>query len=299
MRALSECPVCSASASDAKSVGSYPVKRNNLLMNIRFVECARCRHVFTNPQQTWADLEPFYGDYHVFHDDQPTDAEIDQLIARERNGDRINHARIVPGGRYLDVGCGLGRMVRFMSRLGMDAEGVEPASGAAAAAQQRGINVKCCTLEDAKFPHNRFDTITLYDVIEHVPDPIATLRECKRILKPEGEVVINTPNYNSVVFKLVGSTWRGLDLPHHMHLFSPASMQIAAKRADLLPSSLVTQSFRHHVESQIVNTLRRKAFVPARLNSRLGLTKPLAAYLTGVGNSTGRGEAVLAHLRHH
>jgi SAM-dependent methyltransferase len=298
MRTLSECPVCSATTYAAKSIAHYPVKRKNLSIDIQFVKCFGCGHVFTNPQQTWADLEPFYGDYHVFNDHQPSDIEIDQTIAGELKDGRINHAKVVPGGRYLDVGCGTGRMIRIMSRLGMQAEGVEPAAGAAAAAQQRGVNVKCSTLEEAKYPDSHFDTITLYDVVEHVPEPTATLRECKRILKPDGEIVINTPNYNSIVYRFARETWRGLDLPHHMHLFSPSSMKIAAERAGLLPFSVITKSYHHHVESQIINTLRHKAFVPAKLNSRLRLMMPIASYLTGVGNNTERGEAVLAHLRH-
>jgi 2-polyprenyl-3-methyl-5-hydroxy-6-metoxy-1,4-benzoquinol methylase len=296
MLRLNNCPACGRVIAKLKRVGHHRVVRNEHILSIDFCECP-CGHVFTNPQQEWNDLSPFYGDYHVFHNTIPDDSALDKAAAQHTDRDRYNHAKIVSGGRYLDVGCGLGTMVRMMQRFGMDAEGVEPAAVAATVAQEKGVKVKHGTLEDARYPDRVFDSITMYDVIEHLPDPVATLKECRRILKPGGEVFIGTPNYDSLLYCYVGSTWRGLDLPHHIHLFRMSSMQMAAERANLKVVHLTTQSILAHVESQIVSTLRRRAFIPARLNARLGLVRPFARYLTNVGNASGRGEAIVAYLQ--
>jgi hypothetical protein len=79
------------------------------------------------------ELSPFYQpDYHVFADRMPDTVCVYRLLAKTHRGNRFNHALVVPGGKSLDVGCGLGTLVAGMARLGMEAEGI--ASGSLAQA---------------------------------------------------------------------------------------------------------------------------------------------------------------------
>ena len=83
--------------------------------------------------------------------------------------------------------------------------------GGVATARARGVPVYQGQLADAKFPDNHFDAVHSAHVIEHVYDPVALLRECFRILKPGGKLVIITPNTGSWGHRKFGSTWHGWD----------------------------------------------------------------------------------------
>ena len=114
-------------------------------------------------------------------------------------------------GKLLDVGCGNGEFLAMMQQAGWDVSGVEPDPTAAQVSSERlNITVPTVDLEGASFPSKSFDAITLSHVLEHVYDPIGVLRECRRILKPAGHVVIVTPNIGSLGHARFGGNWRGL-----------------------------------------------------------------------------------------
>ncbi len=144
-------------------------------------------------------------------------------------------------GRLLDVGCGAGDFLAQMRDLGWEVRGVEPDPAAVRVARSHfGLDVTCQTLEEARFPAERFDVITLGHVIEHLPDPIGTLRECRRVLTPTGRLVIVTPNVDSLGHYFFGAFWRGLEVPRHLQLYSPSTLQRSAERAGLRVSVLRT-----------------------------------------------------------
>jgi 2-polyprenyl-3-methyl-5-hydroxy-6-metoxy-1,4-benzoquinol methylase len=127
MNGLPACPACGTPAGEPREIRRTSARyRDNPPLVIRMVECS-CGHVFLSPAPTSEELAPFYqSDYHVFADPLPDAASLERLLAKKRKGDRLNHALVVPGGRYLDIGCGLGDMVAGMALVGMQAEGVEP-----------------------------------------------------------------------------------------------------------------------------------------------------------------------------
>lgn len=132
--------------------------------------------------------------------------------------------------KVLDVGCGSGVLVARMKSLGWDAEGVEIDPGGVEAARARGVTVHQGQLADAQFPDNHFDAVHSAHVIEHVYDPVALLRECFRILKPGGRLVIITPNTSSWGHRLFGRAWLNLDPPRHLILFNARTLQVAAEK---------------------------------------------------------------------
>lgn len=144
-------------------------------------------------------------------------------------------------GTLLDVGCGNGRFLADMRKLGWDVKGVEPDPLAVEIARQTlGLDVEPTTLEDAALPTGSFDAVTLNHVIEHVEDPILTLRECGRVLRERGRLVIVTPNVRSLASRWYGSSWYHLDPPRHMILFSPETLHASVERAGLRVLRLVT-----------------------------------------------------------
>lgn len=131
----------------------------------------------------------------------------------------------VANGRLLDLGCGSGGWLRIMRELGWQVEGLDFDENAVKAAREHGLKVFLGSLEQQRFPDNTFDAITLSHVIEHVPDPTETLRECLRILKPAGRIVLITPNGASLSHLLFKESWRGLEPPRHLHIFSMEALQ--------------------------------------------------------------------------
>lgn len=138
------------------------------------------------------------------------------------------------GRKMLDVGCGNGDFLALMRDAGWDVVGVEPDATAAQFARElRAIPVVSGVLEDAGFADQTFDVVVLNHVIEHVFDPVAVLRECGRVTKADGIVVIVTPNIASLGHRVFGELWIHLDPPRHLYLFSPEAMRACCKNAGL------------------------------------------------------------------
>jgi SAM-dependent methyltransferase len=166
---------------------------------------------------------------------------------RHRIGRRIMYATFRPGGRLLDYGCGNGGFLAFMRGLGWAVAGYEPDADAAAAARDRYL-LEIRGPDGPAFPDGSFGAITMSHVIEHVPDPIATLRDCARLLEADGQLTIVTPNAASLGHRLTGASWRGLEVPRHLHLFSPATLAECVRRAGLA----VERAFSSAVSTGIV-----------------------------------------------
>jgi len=137
-------------------------------------------------------------------------------------------------GKLLDIGCGNGRFLVAMRELGWEVAGVEPDGQAAKVArEQGGFSVYEGVLEDTAFPDDTFDAITMKHVVEHLPDPISTLRECQRILKKGGRLVVTVPNIESLGHRIYREAWRGLEVPRHLFLFSPPTLRACAESLGL------------------------------------------------------------------
>lgn len=158
-----------------------------------------------------------------------------------------------PGARHLDVGCHTGDFLLLTRRLGMEVAGVELDPHAAAVAKERGLEVHNGTLSSARFAAGSFDVVTLNHVFEHLPDPVETLREIRRILKPGGTLVLATPNPDSLVRSFFGEHWVHVDAPRHLHLWPPRALAKLAKkegfrlarRRDFVSWHYVLQSMRN------------------------------------------------------
>ena len=130
----------------------------------------------------------------------------------------------LPGGALLEIGCGNGERVEFLDSLGWKAQGLEPDQTAAKIACSKGLNVLACTLGEADLLSESFDAILMSHVIEHLPDPLSVVRECLRILRPGGKLIMLTPNTGSLGHRWYGRDWLHLDPPRHLFLFNRSSM---------------------------------------------------------------------------
>jgi 2-polyprenyl-3-methyl-5-hydroxy-6-metoxy-1,4-benzoquinol methylase len=204
----------------------------------------------------------------------------------------------VAGGRLLDVGCGAGEWLGTMRELGWQAEGVDFDENAVRVAREAGLNVQCGAVEDQHFPDGSFDAVTMHHVIEHVPDPVATLKECTRILKSGGKLVMVTPNNASLSHRVFKNYWRGLEPPRHLHIFTPNSMRRALRIAGMqdviihpvISSAVIAQSVmirRGYVGATAVTRANRATRLKAQFFNlaewRVAQWKPsVADYLAAV-----------------
>lgn len=147
----------------------------------------------------------------------------------------------------LDVGCSSGAFVSTGVQLGYRAEGVEPAPKAAATAQAAGLKVRQGLLHEADYGDGEFDAVTLFEVIEHLKDPLPLLKECRRILRPGGILLIGTGNATSWSAKTMGAHWAYFSIAAHgghISFFNPNSLQKLAQQADFSLAALKTRSVR-------------------------------------------------------
>lgn len=120
-------------------------------------------------------------------------------------------------GKLLDVGCGKGRFLSRAARRNWCVQGVESSSSQADFAKERyQLNVFSGDLLEANFDESHFDVITTWHVLEHLPNPKQYLNETHRILKPNGLLVLEVPNFNSLQAKIGQNKWFQLDVPRHL-----------------------------------------------------------------------------------
>jgi len=127
-------------------------------------------------------------------------------------------------GRILDVGCGNGEMIGWMKEYGWDLHGIEIGKKACEQAEKQGLKTFCGQLHEAGYPAEYFDTITVNHVLEHVHDPLFLLRECNRILKQDGLLIVDVPNFGCFHSKLFGKTWHAIMCPVHLYHFTSDSL---------------------------------------------------------------------------
>lgn len=128
------------------------------------------------------------------------------------------------GGRLLDVGCGDGSFLALARTCGWDVVGLDPDPDALSNAAQQGLTVHEGGIEYFADQANLFDVITLNHVIEHVYEPVKVLAACHALLKPGGQLWLETPNIDSLGHARFQQNWRGLETPRHLVIFNRESL---------------------------------------------------------------------------
>lgn len=169
----------------------------------RHVKCRNCHLIYVNPIEKASQINGNYsemknGDVSIVRANRlrATKAQV-KLIRKYKNNTKL-----------LDVGCGEGFFLFNASKAGYITKGVELSHDAVEYAKKEfGLDVEIGPLEELQFPENYFDVVTLWVVLEHVPYPLATLKEACRILKPGGLLAVSTPNIGGVLAKILRRRW--------------------------------------------------------------------------------------------
>jgi SAM-dependent methyltransferase len=197
------------------------------------VRCRGCGLTFVSPRISSARLGEVYGEsywsspapkdrgYADYRGDRANWLRTYRLRARVLDG------RLAPGARVLDVGCAAGYFGEVMKERGHDVWGVEPSEAIVDEARARlgADRVHLGSLGDVPWGEASFDLITLWDVVEHLPDPVASLREARGLLRPGGLLLIETQNVESRFARLLGRRWQHFKQAEHLWHFSPATIR--------------------------------------------------------------------------
>lgn len=204
------------------------------------VRCSCCKLLYVGEDPATIDFDALYGEaYYRGGSDAVFVDYVGQEAARRAQARRklavLRHLppRVPRRGRLLDVGCAAGFFLAEAQRF-YEVQGVELSAWSSAYARERlGLPVITGTLAEARLPATHFELITLWDVIEHVPDPVPLLTEVARLLKPEGRLVLTTGDWGSAYAQSRGEQWHLMTPPWHLSMFDRATLARAAVAAGL------------------------------------------------------------------
>ena len=250
--------------------------------------CEECGQLLSRIGEAayWESMRQF--DAHEFNQPVPREVARRFRVARRR----LNTVRTLLGAtaaapRVLDVGCSRGNFLQAGAKLGFRMEGVEPAANIAAAARAQGLVVHTGLLADVALPAAAFDAITLFEVIEHLREPLPLLRECHRVLKPDGILVLSTGNTASWTVAAMQERWDYFDIAKdsgHISFYNPRSIALLGARTGFGVEKVTTSRVK----------FRDKGDVP---RWRYAAGKVVAELLNLPARLAGRGHDMLAFLR--
>ena len=274
------CPLCGGGDFVVLSRSRYPddltaeqlqqafrASSDEKLMD-QLVRCRGCELVYVNPRIDEALLVESYAS-----------AVDPQFIAQ--NPERIRTfsrllektlPRPAAGARLLDIGCAGGAFLVAAREFGFTVTGVEPSHWLAESGRtQYGLDIRQGVLTPGMFPDASFDVITLWDVIEHVAQPAEVLSTVHRMLKPEGQLLVNYPDYGSWMARLLGRRWPFL-LSVHLLYYTRATMTRQLQHAGFTPLRI-----QPHFQAL------KLGYILKRMEPYLALSRPLRSMVEGIG----------------
>ncbi len=182
----------------------------------------------TDPQPNPKELPKYYeSDAYISHTDSKEGfvSLLYQIIKKRAINNKSNLITKLNNGfgTLLDIGSGTGEFLVNAKKKGWNVQGIEPNSKARALASKKGIELLDSIQE---LPNKEFDVITLWHVLEHLPNLDDTIKTIERLLKPDGVLIIAVPNFRSYDAKHYRNFWAAFDVPRHLWHFSRKSMTV-------------------------------------------------------------------------
>lgn len=271
------CPVCgSKNILPLISAKDYTVS----LEDFEIWECKHCTLRFTQNIPEEEEMEPYYQSENYISHSDTSKGFINKLYHKVRKrtlNQKKNLIKRITGlknGNLLDIGCGTGAFLQTMQHANWQVTGLEPDE----IARKKALELYGLQLESSEklfsLPHESFDAITMWHVLEHVHDLHGSINQIKNLLKPRGKLFIAVPNHTCYDEEIYKEFWAAYDVPRHLYHFSPASM----KELLLLHGLDIISKKPMWYDSFYVSMLSEKY--------RTGKSNPALAFLNGmVSNS--------------
>lgn len=208
---------------------SEKIKPIRKIGNSGIFRCCGCGLIFSHPQPKPEELRKLYSDSSYcawgFDDSKNSVNEEIRKIREQTFTERLREIQLyLSTGKILDIGCGSGFFLSLAKRKGWIPFGIEvsPIAGKEAT-RNLGENIFIGLWESFNSPDSFFDVITMFDVLEHIPNLDFLLEKLYKMLLPDGLLVITTPNTKSFTSRLMGKHWLHYKL-EHLYYFSPETL---------------------------------------------------------------------------
>jgi 2-polyprenyl-3-methyl-5-hydroxy-6-metoxy-1,4-benzoquinol methylase len=253
--------------------------------------CRTCGVAQTLPRPDERELSRYYPPRY-YPTRAPAPAVYERTIGREQKEKLRFLKRFRSGGTLLDIGCGAGYFVREASLAGFDAQGIELSADAASFGRsQWNLRIAEGDIRNAAYKNGSFDVVTLWHVLEHLPDVHAMLAKTCSLLTHSGIVVVAVPNFGSVQARLFRGRWYHLDVPRHLFHYSPSSLSTVLAQHALVVRGIDHRS-REHNWAGILGSIVE--FSPPGMTlagaaARKYIGRPLSRLVAGVESFWGGG----------
>lgn len=210
---------------------AYPAKKFTEKSGHIIYKCTHCGFGFTD------SLNVQKGDYHRDETYINEEQLFENIFLRRFK----EITKFIKNGRVLDIGCSTGIMLSIFKTNGFEVKGVEISKKAAEITGKKGIDVVVGPFEKVKF-NEKFDLVILNHTLEHLENPFEILEKVKKILKPKGYLMIDLPNFDSPLAKLLRSKWPLLLPDEHLWHFTPKAFEILLKKLEFKIMTIKTAS---------------------------------------------------------
>jgi 2-polyprenyl-3-methyl-5-hydroxy-6-metoxy-1,4-benzoquinol methylase len=191
--------------------------------------------LITSPQPSLSNLGKYYeSEDYISHTDSKRSIfekayHFVKSIALKNKLNLINSLQ-PQKGTILDIGAGTGDFLAVAKQDGWQTVGVEPSEKAKEIASSKGISFVNDTID---LPNHSFEIVTMWHVLEHVPDLDAQIKELKRVLKPSGSLLIAVPNFKSFDAQHYKNFWAAYDVPIHFWHFSKKAIKLLFEKEEM------------------------------------------------------------------
>jgi SAM-dependent methyltransferase len=251
-----------------------------------YVECRRCGLVYVNPRPSREEIRTRYGE--GYYEVEIKKVEFaSRLQFFEEMAQRLES--MIEVGRLLDVGCGYGHFLHLCRQRGWQTAGVELSGTACQVAQAQGLEVVQGSLEEAAYPAESFDVVTLWNVLNYMAEPLAEMRQVHRVLRRGGLVALRVPNawFHLKAQRLIGGINQVLRTrlrdvsTFNVSGFSPRSIRFLLEEAGFTQVRLVNSplsdinpwSIDRHYRAWLLSALKAGVNLAARMSAWLSLDR--------------------------
>ncbi len=268
---LTACPVCNSGDNELHTtVKDYTVSQEEF----NIVRCTNCSFLFTNPRPTPETLGSYYKSEDYISHTNKSNSPINLLYKLARTQTlkwKYNLVNKTKPKSLLDYGCGTGHFLQYCKKNGIEVNGFEPDDGARKIAKDE-LGNKIFSSRDKI--NESFYTITLWHVLEHIPDLNEALIWLKKHLTKNGQLIIAVPNPESYDATLFKEYWAAYDVPRHLYHFTKKTFTELATKHSFCVESIHPMKLDSFYVSILSNQQKHKAI------------KPLKSFLNGLKSNT-------------
>lgn len=287
------CPACDGRLDVVRDAADFVFHKT-----FRLVRCVDCGLVTVDPVPGDDEFAAYYADNFYGQPSSTSGAALRFFYGRREAIVRRHQKNL---RTILDVGCGDGGFLAHMATAGVDVTGFEPSAAGAARARLRigsGSRVHD-KLEDVA---GTFDVVTAWHVLEHVAEPRPFLARLRALVAPGGVLVLAVPNFASFEARVSGDAWFHLDVPRHLHHFSPRSLRSLVERGGFDVVDVSTFSIEYGPFGMLQTALnllpieRNALYQTAKHGRPLASLPATTAAATVLGTALGGAAAVAASV---